>query len=895
MAWSCASYQPPRFAILHIEQRGSLNGNGLRFVVMPDPGAMQLEVAMRYDVGSSDDPDGKAGLAHLVEHLMFDIKPQGDTHSVDHYIGRIATLRNAYTKYEDTHYYTIIQPGDLDTMLQLEAIRLHDGCHSIDEAEFEREREVVRNEIRQRSGTPEGQLDRILASSLYPAGHPYARTIGGDDAQIAGLTLADACAFMDRYYVPERATLIVAGRVDPRTAQAAIEKWFGGLARRAAGPRRPIPEITLAHGRQTVDLDIDRPIVTVSWAIPPIKSSADFYALREYYDRLGGIGGQGALHEFSTRASTMLVGGREAPLLTTVIELEDMSKVDQALDFVWKEVGVGESVADHEKDEPIRLQSTLVVELESLEARVDHIADLVQIDPDEFAAHGALLFHELDTIKKQDLHTFDAKVRRELDPSRARITVFRPSRAGIKGDSRAQFAFHPPEQLSGPADDMSEDATSALEVSAEHDELAGATRFELDNGLHVVMLPVRSALPVVTVKLIFDAGQAAMPDKPLVADATAEFTRPPLEAAYKLYRAGIGIRCGATLDDTVCTARTIGIYLHEAIQGLERKFKDPEIEQRSIEMWQRSVANSGEVRHRAADDEVERQLLGALFGADHPYARARAAAIGAERGVARDTLFAFRDAHFRASNATLVVTGTFDPADAKAAIEEAFGGWLRGTPTGAVPPAAPRSAPAYIGVVRDAGPQMEVAIAYPAPAGIGGEQAARLVLQNMIGDAEQRVRERLGVTYGTQAFRDQRRGPTRYEVHAAVDAARAGEALAAMRSAIDDLRAGKDFERHFVAARRTVAHHLLDRSSMSIDLANELATIAEFGQPADYFQRLLQQVAVTTPADIQKLLAAELPPEHEAVVLSADRDTLVKAFEAAGIKDYKLVEPTLPH
>jgi len=880
---------------MHIEQRGSLNSNGLRFVVMPDPGAMQLEVAMRYDVGSSDDPDGKAGLAHLVEHLMFDIKPQGDTHSVQHYLSRIATLWNAYTAYEKTHYYAIVQPRDLEAMLQLEAIRLHDGCHSIEEGDFEREREVVRNEIRQRSGTPEGQIDRILTSTLYPAGHPYARTVGGDDAQIAGLTLADACAFMDRYYVPERATVVVAGRVEPGIAQAAIEKWFGGLARRTPGARRPIPPITLAHGRETVDLDIDRPIVTVSWAIPPLKSSADLYALREYYDRLGGIGGQGALHEFSTRASTMLVGGRDAPVLTTVIELEDMSKVDQALDFVWKEVGVGESVGAHAKEEPIRLQSTLVVELESLEARVDHVADLVQIDPGEFTAHGALLFHELDTIKKQDLHTFDAKVRQELDPSLARITVFRPSRVGIKGDSRAQFAFHPPEQLSQPADDTSEDATGALDVSTEHDELAGATRFQLDNGMHVVMLPVRSTLPVVTVKLIFDAGDAAMPENPLAAEATAEFTRPPMEAAYRLYRAGIGIRCGTTVDNTVCTARTIGLYLHEAIQGLERKFKAAEIEQRSIEMWQHAIASSGEVRHRAADDEVGRQLLGALFGADHPYTRARAGAIGAERGVARDTLFAFRDTHFRASNATLVVTGTFDPADAKAAIEDAFGGWARGTPTGAVPPAAPRSAPAYVGVIRDAGPQMNVAIAYSAPPGIGGDQAARLVLQTMIGDAETGIRERLGATYGTQAFRDQRRGPTRYEVHAAVDAARAGEALAAMRTAIDELRQGKDFDVRFSKARRTVAHRLLDRSSMSNDLANELATIAEFDQPADYFQHLLQQVAVTTPADVQKLLASELPPEHEVIVLAADRDTLVKAFEGAGIKDYKLVEPQLPH
>ena len=339
-------------------------------------------------------------------------------------------------------------------------------------------------------------------------------------------------------------------------------------------------------------------------------------------------------------------------------------------------------------------------------------------------------------------------------------------------------------------------------------------------------------------------------------------------------------------------SRTIALYLHEAIEGLERRFKNPEFNQRVIEQWQHVREASGGLRHRAAEDEVDQQLLGALFGADHPYTKARPGAIGAEQGVARDALFAFRDAHFNASNATLVVVGTFDPTDAKAAIKDAFGGWPRGTPMADMPPAAPRSAPAYIGVIRDPGPQMEVAIAYAAPPGIGGDQATRLILQGMISEGEQRTRERLGVTYGTQVGRDQHRGPTRYEVHAAVDAARAGEALAAMRGAIDDLHQGKDFDTYFVKARRAVAHRLLDRSSMSNDLANELATIAEFGQSPDYYQHLLQQVAVATPADVTKLLAAELPPEHEVVVLAADRDTLVKAFEAAGIHGYKLVEPS---
>jgi predicted Zn-dependent peptidase len=162
----------------------------------------------------------------------------------------------------------------------------------------------------------------------------------------------------------------------------------------------------------------------------------------------------------------------------------------------------------------------------------------------------------------------------------------------------------------------------------------------------------------------------------------------------------------------------------------------------------------------------------------------------------------------------------------------------------------------------------------------------------MIGDAEADVRGRLGATYGARAFRDQHRGPTRYEVHAAVDAARAGEAIAAMRSAIDDLRHDTDFAEHFARARRSVAHHLMDESSMSNAIATQLASLAELDQPPTYFDQLLRQVGVVMPDDVSKLLASELPAAHEVVVLAADRETLVKAFEAAGIHDYKLIGPS---
>jgi len=98
-----------------------------------------------------------------------------------------------------------------------------------------------------------------------------------------------------------------------------------------------------------------------------------------------------------------------------------------------------------------------------------------------------------------------------------------------------------------------------------------------------------------------------------------------------------------------------------------------------------------------------------------------------------------------------------------------------------------------------------------------------------------------------------------------------------------------------VRARRKVAQNLLDESSASFDLAMRLATIAAYNLPDDYYEKLVRQVAALTPTRTKALIATELAAKGEVVVATADRPTLVAAFEAAGITDYKIVEPAAPH
>src|SRR5262245_10439372 len=200
----------PKFAFNQPEQRGRLEKNGLRFVIMPDPTTQLVEVDVRYEVGSREDPPGKAGLAHLVEHLMFQQRPDGpNSKPLMQTLEQMTLNMNAYTNWDTTHYMLNARAEMVDALLKTEAKRMFYRCETIPEDEFLREREVVRNEIRGHNRSAEDLIEQLTLPAIYPKDHAYAQMVGGDDQQLTTITLRDACEFMDRYYTAERATVIV--------------------------------------------------------------------------------------------------------------------------------------------------------------------------------------------------------------------------------------------------------------------------------------------------------------------------------------------------------------------------------------------------------------------------------------------------------------------------------------------------------------------------------------------------------------------------------------------------------------------------------------------------------------------------------------------------------------
>jgi predicted Zn-dependent peptidase len=211
-------------------------GNGLEVILHEDHTVPQAYVSVWYHVGARDERPGKSGLAHFCEHMMFEgsrhVKP-GEHFNVLGSVGNPDA--NATTSSERTNYFETVPAGELETALWLESDRMGYLRWSMDQARFENQREVVRNERRQRyENGAFGQEPFVVASALYPEGHPYRTLAIGSHEDIQAATLTDAREFFAKWYVPANASLLIAGDIDPAATKDLVQRWFGSLP---GGPR----------------------------------------------------------------------------------------------------------------------------------------------------------------------------------------------------------------------------------------------------------------------------------------------------------------------------------------------------------------------------------------------------------------------------------------------------------------------------------------------------------------------------------------------------------------------------------------------------------------------------------------------------------------------------------
>ena len=249
--------------------------NGMELVVIPDHRAPVVTHMVWYRNGSADDPVGKSGIAHFLEHLMFKGTKSFKQGHFSELVAELGGQENAFTSNDFTAYFQRIPKDCLDVMMRYEADRMT-GLVLSDEV-VAPERDVVLEERRMRTdSSPSQQLSEAVSATLYPR-HPYGAPVIGWGHEIETLDRHDALAYYARFYTPENAILIVAGDVEPDAVEAMARSIYGAIPARGEAPRRARPQEPEPRAHRLVTLadpKVEQPTQSRVFLVPSYATAA---------------------------------------------------------------------------------------------------------------------------------------------------------------------------------------------------------------------------------------------------------------------------------------------------------------------------------------------------------------------------------------------------------------------------------------------------------------------------------------------------------------------------------------------------------------------------------------------------------------------------------------------
>ncbi len=326
--------------------------NGLQVVLIEDHRAPVVTQMIWYRAGSADEPLGKSGIAHFLEHLMFKGTRNVPFGEFSETVTRNGGRENAFTSYEYTGYFQTVAADRLESMMRLEADRMTNL--TITEAQVSAERNVILEERRSRvDNTPTGLFFEQMNAAQYLT-YPYRIPVIGWENEIRNLSLDDALEWYRTYYTPNNAILIIAGDVTLEELRPLAEKYYGVIERRAEPVRARLREPPQLAARR---LEMFHPQVTQdTWRRSYLAPS---YQWGE------------SQHALPLQLLAQVLGGRSTSRLYRTMVVEEQVAVQSSAFYSATDVGPSQfflfAVPRGE------------VTLEDIEARIDAmIADVVE-------------------------------------------------------------------------------------------------------------------------------------------------------------------------------------------------------------------------------------------------------------------------------------------------------------------------------------------------------------------------------------------------------------------------------------------------------------------------------------------------------------------------------------
>ncbi|HEY4178592.1 MAG TPA: pitrilysin family protein [Kofleriaceae bacterium] len=836
--------------------------NGLTLHVSPGHASPVVAVQAWVGVGSADEPAGMAGVAHVVEHMLF--KGSSDyglgelTRAIEHGGGEI----NAWTAFDHTVYHAVLGSQHVDGAVAA----IGDALLSprVEPEELAREREVIIEEIRHGSDDPARSVAQSLFATAFVA-HPYRRPVIGTVDSVRRLRERELVEFFRSYYVADNLTLVVAGDVDPDHVRRSVERRFRAMP--SGRPARVVtaePKQTRPRASATLR-DVSEAYLSVGFHVPsarhPDLAALDVAALLLGQTASARLPTRLRDDEIATSAYANVHALRD-PGLFVLSATSEPSRAQNAVGaLVDRSLELIEDLASDELDKArIAAESSFVRQLETAQGRARSLGWHATVAGDPQFAHVYL-----DRIRGVRKHDVAQAMHRYLRPDNASVAAILPTPKrkgrGTRAETFSRVAEQKVQKALSPA--------TAPSVPVEK-------RVVLPNGL-VLLVRRDPTVPVVAMRAVWRGGQRLEDDK------TAGFS----SLLSRMITRGCGSRDGAAVADQIdrlggalggvtgrnsfgVSAEWLARTWQPGLDLLADCILAPSFDTDELAKERRLMLEDQLAQNDSPAQLAFRTFSEALYGA-HPYARDGLGTPASIDGFTRQKLLSLYRAQYPVSQMTLAIVGDAEPDDVIAAVNARFAKVTAPSAPAAVaitPPvidgrsATDREVYRYLSRA-----QAHLVVGYPGATVDASDRFALEVLVAILGGQSGRLfselREKRGLVYRVSAHSVEGVDPGFVAVYLSCAPEKLGEALSVVRGELSRVVSdGITPEELSRAQSYLIGSHQIAMQRRSA-IANALAYHEAYGLGWKTWMGYDDAIRAVTPAAVLAAAAKYLRPDRQ--------------------------------
>jgi zinc protease len=757
--------------------------NGLSVVLAPRPGSEVVAVQAWVAAGAADEPDDKAGVAHLLEHMVFKGTARRGVGEITAAVESVGGDVNAWTSLDQTVFHAVLPRPEWELGVDLLADALQGA--RLDPDELEREREVVLEEIRQGADDPVRAVGHALFGAAHVV-HPYRRPVIGSAASVRGLGRADLVDFFRTWYVADATTLVIAGDLDPAVVRRAARRHLGAMPSAPLRRRRPVEPAQAAPRSVQVTRDVALAQLVVGFHAPP--PGHDDAPLLDLAAVALGQGESSRLSRLvvrgralASRAWAYVHGLRDGGMLIAGATTRPDAVVAAAAAIGDEIARLGRDLGDAELDKArAAVEADHVFQLETAPGVARRVG-WWQVT----AGDAAALSGYLARVRSATAGQVRAAAQRHLRADNMTVASVAPTAAARRTPAAA--------------------ARRRLTVAERGQRRAARSpdvvREVLPDGM-VVLIKPDPGVPVVAMRAVWAGGVRLETgaDNGVTTLLARVLTRGCGERdgdqlAAEIDRIGGGLTGAAGRNSFGLKAEWLARTWEQGLDLVADCVLAPRFDGAEVAAARRQLLDELDA-DAASPGQAAFRLFARTLYRSHPY---RLDVLGDARAVARldrDRLADFYRAHFPTSGLTLAIVGDVDPAEVIARVRARFAGAKRAgkkrrQPAVAVEtftdrPAAEREVYHYLD--RE---QAHVVIGFPGAKVTSRDRFALEVLSNVLGGPSGRLftalREKRGLAYRVAAHSIEGLDPGYLAIYVSCSPGKLDAVVAGVRAEVDRL------------------------------------------------------------------------------------------------------------